>query len=96
MEVNMYPEDVKLPGYQPVTRAPRNLLDSAVKLIEKAKKPVILCGHGVMMSGAEEVLQHFAIKTNTPVAMTLLGLTAMTVNGCQLRKLNPIVAPGSK
>jgi acetolactate synthase-1/2/3 large subunit len=72
----VYPEDVKLPGYQPVTRSPRNLLDQAVALIEKAKKPIILCGHGVLMSKAEEELMHFAVKTQTPVASTLLGLGA--------------------
>jgi len=71
-----YPEEVKLPGYQPPSHAPKADLQKAVKLIENAERPVILCGHGVMMSGAEEVLQHFAIKTNTPVAMTLLGLGA--------------------
>ncbi|HMB24120.1 MAG TPA: thiamine pyrophosphate-binding protein, partial [Anaerolineales bacterium] len=72
----VYPEEVKLPGYQPVAHAPRNLLDDAVKLIEKAQKPVILCGHGVLMSGAEEALMQFAVKTQTPVASTLLGLGA--------------------
>src|SRR5512139_826394 len=72
----IYPEDVKLPGYQPVTRSPRTLLDQAVALIEKAKKPVILCGHGVLMSKAEEELMQFAVKTQTPVASTLLGLGA--------------------
>ncbi len=71
-----YPEEVKLPGYQPPSHAPKVDLQKAVALIERAKRPVILCGHGVMMSDAEEVLQHFAIKTNTPVAMTLLGLGA--------------------
>lgn len=70
------PGDVKLPGYQPPSRAPKADLEKAVALIEGAKRPVILCGHGVLMSGAEEVVQHFAIKTNTPVAMTLLGLGA--------------------
>ena len=70
------PADVKLPGYQPPSHAPKVDLEKAVALIERAKRPVILCGHGVMMSGAEEVLQHFAVKTNTPVAMTLLGLGA--------------------
>ena len=72
----VYPEEVKLVGYQPVTRSPRNLLDDAVALIEKAKKPVILCGHGVLMSKAEEELMQFAVKTQTPVASTLLGLGA--------------------
>jgi acetolactate synthase-1/2/3 large subunit len=72
----VYPEEVKLLGYQPVTRSPRSLLDQAVALIEKAKKPLILCGHGVIMSKAEEELMQFAVKTQTPVASTLLGLGA--------------------
>jgi acetolactate synthase-1/2/3 large subunit len=70
------PSDVKLLGYQPPSHAPKADLEKAVSLLERAKRPVILCGHGVMMSGAEDVLQHFAVKTNTPVAMTLLGLGA--------------------
>ena len=37
----------------------RDLLDDAVQLIEKAQKPIILCGHGVLMSKAEEVLMQF-------------------------------------
>jgi acetolactate synthase-1/2/3 large subunit len=72
----VYPEEVKLLGYQPVTRSPRNLLDEAVRLIEKAKRPIILCGHGVIMSKAEEELMQIAVKTQTPVASTLLGLGA--------------------
>jgi acetolactate synthase I/II/III large subunit len=72
----IYPEDVKLPGYQPVSRAPENLLEQAVRLIEKSKKPVILCGHGVLQSKAEEELMQFAVKTQIPVASTLLGLGA--------------------
>lgn len=72
----VYPEEVKLPGYRPVTRSPRDLLDRAVALIEKAKRPIILCGHGVIMSKAEEELMQFAVKTQTPVTSTLLGLGA--------------------
>ncbi|HNQ96238.1 MAG TPA: biosynthetic-type acetolactate synthase large subunit [Anaerolineales bacterium] len=72
----VFPEEVKLPGYQPVMRSPKNLLDQAVDLIERAKKPIILCGHGVLMSKAEEELMQFAVKTQTPVASTLLGLGA--------------------
>jgi acetolactate synthase-1/2/3 large subunit len=51
-------------------------MDHAVRLIEKAQRPIILCGHGVLMSGAEEALLHLAVKTQTPVASTLLGLGA--------------------
>jgi acetolactate synthase-1/2/3 large subunit len=72
----VYPEEVKLLGYQPVSHAPKDLLDQAVTLIEKAQRPIILCGHGVLMSKAEETLMQFAVKTQTPVASTLLGLGA--------------------
>jgi acetolactate synthase-1/2/3 large subunit len=72
-----YPEDISLPGYQPPTRAPRADLEEAVKLIESAERPVILAGHGVLMSGAMEVLRMFAVKTQTPVSMTMLGLGAI-------------------
>ncbi len=72
----VYPEEVHLVGYQPPSHAPKADLEQAVKLLEKAKRPLILCGHGVLMSGAEEVLQHFAVKTHTPVTSTLLGLGA--------------------
>ncbi len=69
-----YPEDISLPGYQPPVRAPKVYLEKAVKLIEEAERPVILAGHGVLMSGAMEELCMFAVKTQTPVSMTLLGL----------------------
>ncbi len=72
-----YPEEVSLPGYKPPKHAPVTDLEKAVKLIEKAERPVILAGHGVLMSGAMEELQMLAVKTQTPVTMTLLGLGAM-------------------
>jgi acetolactate synthase-1/2/3 large subunit len=72
----VYPEDVQLPGYRPPLRAPKTELEKAVHLIERARRPVILLGHGALISGAEEVIQQFAVKTHTPVAMTLLGLGA--------------------
>jgi len=72
-----YPEDLSLPGYRPQTRAPEVYLQQALELIEQAERPVILAGHGVLMSGAVEELQMYAVKTQTPVTMTLLGLGAM-------------------
>jgi acetolactate synthase-1/2/3 large subunit len=72
-----YPDEIVLPGYKPPMRAPREEMQRAVELIEEAERPVILAGHGVLMSGALEELRMFAVKTQTPVAMTLLGLGAM-------------------
>ncbi|NOZ00057.1 MAG: biosynthetic-type acetolactate synthase large subunit [Chloroflexi bacterium] len=72
-----YPEEVSLPGYRPPQHAPLTDLEQAVRLIEQAERPVILAGNGVLMSGAMKELQMFAVKTQTPVAMTLLGLGAL-------------------
>ena len=71
-----YPEEISLPGYQPPSNAPLEDLKQAAKLIDQAERPVILAGHGVMMSGAMDALRVFATKTQTPVALTLLGLGA--------------------
>ncbi|OQY36057.1 MAG: acetolactate synthase, large subunit, biosynthetic type [Anaerolineaceae bacterium 4572_5.2] len=72
-----YPDEISLPGYHPPDHAPMEGIEKAVELIEAAERPVILAGHGVSMSGAMDELRIFATKTNTPVAMTLLGLGAM-------------------
>ncbi|MGD9091841.1 MAG: thiamine pyrophosphate-dependent enzyme, partial [Anaerolineales bacterium] len=69
-----YPSEPSLLGYKPPTHAPMEDLTRAVQLIEEAERPVILAGHGVLMSGALEELQSFAVKTQTPVAKTLLGM----------------------
>jgi acetolactate synthase-1/2/3 large subunit len=66
--------ELELPGYHPPKHAPAADLERAVELIRQAKKPVILAGHGVLKSNAMSELQEFATKTQTPVAMTLLGL----------------------
>ncbi len=69
-----YPETVELLGYKPPRSAPVADLEKAAELIAAAKRPVILAGHGVLKSGAFAELREFAEKTQTPVAMTLLGL----------------------
>jgi len=71
------PSDFSLPGYKPSLHAPQDKLEEAAALIEDAERPVILAGHGVLMSEARKALEIFATKTQTPVAMTLLGLGAL-------------------
>jgi acetolactate synthase-1/2/3 large subunit len=48
--------------------------DRAVELLNTAKRPVILAGRGVMLSGAMRKLEEFVRTSNIPVAMTLLGI----------------------
>jgi acetolactate synthase-1/2/3 large subunit len=67
----------KLRGYRPDLSPAKEAYDEAVKLINEAKRPVILAGHGILISGAEHEVRQFAERTSIPVAMTLLGLGNM-------------------
>jgi acetolactate synthase I/II/III large subunit len=51
-------------------------LERAIELINEARRPVILAGHGIILSGAMEEVIAFAEKASVPVAETLLGLGA--------------------
>jgi acetolactate synthase-1/2/3 large subunit len=70
----VWPETVELPGDKQVPMVRWEDLAQAADLIARAQRPLILAGHGVMRSGASAVLQAYAEKTDTPVALTLLGL----------------------
>jgi acetolactate synthase-1/2/3 large subunit len=48
--------------------------DLAVELLNTAKRPVILAGRGIMLSGAMQAFERFVHTSNIPVAMTLLGI----------------------
>ncbi|HVM72589.1 MAG TPA: biosynthetic-type acetolactate synthase large subunit [Anaerolineales bacterium] len=65
---------IKLPGYRPDKRPLPKDMQLAAEMIHDAKRPVILAGRGVLLSGAMRELSEFAEKTRTPVAMTLLGI----------------------
>ena len=48
--------------------------DRAVELLNSAKRPLILAGRGIMLSGAMRSFAQFVHSANIPVAMTLLGI----------------------
>lgn len=48
----------------------------AAEVINSARKPLLMVGHGVLISGAEKELIEFSEKAGIPVASTLLGLSA--------------------
>ena len=68
------PEGEALERYK-VKAAPR--LEQAAKLIAEAQKPLIYCGGGVILSGAESELLAFADRVDAPVVSTLIGLGAV-------------------
>ncbi|UCH62596.1 MAG: biosynthetic-type acetolactate synthase large subunit [Fidelibacterota bacterium] len=74
----VYPDDpISLPGYHPPERATDQQVADALELINGAKKPVILAGHGVTMSGATDELVQLVEKATIPVATTLLGIDSI-------------------
>lgn len=70
----VYPETVKLKGYKSEVKVHPYQIDKAAKLINKSKKPVILAGRGVIISGAFPELKELAEKAQIPVITTLLGI----------------------
>ena len=67
---------IRLRGHRPRARAVSENMARALEMIRAAKRPVILAGHGIVLSGAYQDVREFAEKTNTPVALTLLGIGA--------------------
>ena len=62
--------------YKPKPSLQISQVEAAAELINKAKKPYILAGQGILLSGATKELIAFSEKTGIPVASTLLGLGA--------------------
>jgi len=69
-------EEIKkgLPGYNPEIKADDLALNEIIGLIEKAERPVLYCGGGIISSGAAAELKKFAEATQIPVTTTIMGL----------------------
>lgn len=67
-------------SYRPRLIPKADQLEVAAKLINGAKRPYILAGHGVQIAKAEAELQAFAEKTGIPVATTLLGQSTISTD----------------
>ena len=69
-----YPDQVFRRGYQPKTVPNMRQVRLAAELINQARKPLIMAGHGITLSGANDRFAAFVEKTGIPVIFTLLGL----------------------
>ena len=68
-----YPEKLNLPQYKPTLQGHPAQIKKAAKLINEAKRPLIIAGRGVIISGAYAELKELVEKAQTPVSTTLLG-----------------------
>lgn len=77
------PKKAKTSHYQPQVKGDINAITQLVELIEKAERPVLYTGGGVINSGkgASQLLRELVAGTNFPVTSTLLGLGAYPASG---------------
>ena len=64
-------------SYNPLPEIDSSSIDNAVKLINKAKKPFIVWGQGVILGNAEDEFKSFVEKSGIPAAWTILGVSAL-------------------
>jgi len=69
----VWPPQIDLPGYRPVTKAHGKQIQAAAQLIAEAKKPVLYVGGGVIRARASEELRSLAETTGAPVVTTLMA-----------------------
>ncbi len=68
-----YNQSVYLPGIKEISEPDESVIEHAVDLLQHASRPIILAGHGVIISNAQKQLMLLAEKLSTPVTNTLLG-----------------------
>ena len=73
----IWPETDKLPGYRVPSAAPKAQVDAAAALINKSERPIIMAGHGVLISHAYGLMTEMAEKAQIPVITTLLGISSI-------------------
>lgn len=72
-----YEKICSIRSYDPSPEPDCSKIEEAAKLINLAKKPLVMVGQGVILGGAEHELLAFLDKSGVPAASTLLGLSAI-------------------
>lgn len=71
-----FSDEIDLPGYKIPAHADPEAVAKAAALLKKSTKPLLLVGHGAIISNASRQVKELAEKLNAPVVETLLGLGA--------------------
>lgn len=72
-----YPETVNIRGYKPTTSAHIGQLKRAIRMLNKAKRPLLLAGGGVNIARANELFTKMVDLTGVPVVTTIMGRGAI-------------------
>ncbi|WP_407417465.1 biosynthetic-type acetolactate synthase large subunit [Paratractidigestivibacter faecalis] len=89
-----YPDSVSLPSYKPTYRGNARQVKQAAELIQKAERPLIYAGGGIVTSHACAELTELAERMQIPVVTTLMGKGAMRCSNPL--NLGPVGMHGSK
>jgi acetolactate synthase-1/2/3 large subunit len=81
-----WPPSLDIPGYRTPPAADEHALHEILGLIDKAERPVLYVGGGIITSGAAEELKKFARTTGIPVTTTLMGIGCFPENDPQSMK----------
>ena len=72
-----YEKCTKIRSYNPIPKTDISSVEEAAKLINAAKKPLVVWGQGVVLSEAEEAFKAVIEKAGIPAAWTILGASAI-------------------
>ena len=72
-----YPDEVNMRGYKPEIKVNMQQIKKVVAALEKAKKPLICAGGGVILGDGEDYIRAFCEKFNIPVVSTMMGIGVM-------------------
>ena len=75
-----YPQTVNIRGYKPNTEVHIGQLKRAMKMLNKAKKPLFLAGGGVKIANAVEIFTKIVDITKIPVVTTIMGRGSIPTN----------------
>ena len=72
-----FPDEVKLESYKPTYKGNSKQVKSAVRALEKAERPIIYAGGGILSSNASAELLDLAETLQIPVVVSLIGKSCM-------------------
>lgn len=79
----VYPDSISIRSYQPTTEGHIGQIKRALKLLKKAKRPMLYSGGGVVIDNASAEMTELAKRFNLPVTNTLMGLGAFPASDPQ-------------
>lgn len=72
-----YPESISMRTYKPTVRGNMAQVKKVAAQLQKAKRPLICAGGGILLSNGEKELLAFAEKHQIPVVSTMMGIGSM-------------------